>query len=351
MKRLVFVIILAAIPSIVRPVSAAERSSTRPGLVTSASEWPLRRAQILRDMQEVMGPVPTKWAGLSLEMQIVETTDLAKYTRKKITFRVEPEDRLTAWLLIPKNLTTHAPAVLCLHQTTEIGKDSPAGLGGNPDLYYAHELAERGYITLAPDYWTFGDYRRSDYDPYKHGYQSGTMKGIWNHIRSIDLLQGLKEVDPDRIGCIGHSLGGHNALFVAAFDPRIKAVVSSCGFNTFASYAASRYGNGDLRNWAQPRYMPRIASVYGNDPRKLPFDFPEVLAAIAPRHVFINAPLHDENFVIDGVKDCLTAARPVFKLLNAEDHLRAIHPDAAHAFPKEARQAAYTFFDGVLKIR
>ena len=67
-------------------------------------------------------------------------------------------------------------------------------------------------------------------------YESGTMKGIWNHIRAVDLLESLPEVDPDRIGVIGHSLGGHNALFVAAFDQRIRAVVSSCGFNAFEDY-------------------------------------------------------------------------------------------------------------------
>ena len=45
------------------------------------------------------------------------------------------------------------------------------------------------------------------------------MKGIWNHMRAVDLLQSLDEVDNDRIGCIGHSLGGHNTLYVGALRP------------------------------------------------------------------------------------------------------------------------------------
>jgi tripartite-type tricarboxylate transporter receptor subunit TctC len=44
--------------------------------------------------------------------------------------------------------------MLCLHQTTRIGKGEPAGVGGKTDLQYARELAERGYVTLAPDYPT-----------------------------------------------------------------------------------------------------------------------------------------------------------------------------------------------------
>ena len=83
------------------------------------------------------------------------------------------------------------------------------------------------------------------------------MKGIWNHMRAVDLLQSLPEVDGTRIGCIGHSLGGHNSLFVAAFDPRLKVIVTSCGFNSFA-----KYRKGDLTGWSHKGYMPRIASEF-----------------------------------------------------------------------------------------
>ena len=83
------------------------------------------------------------------------------------------------------------------------------------------------------------------------------MKGIWNHTRAVDLLQSLPEVDAERIGCIGHSLGGHNTIFVGVFDTRLKVLVSSCGFNSFFKY----YG-GDLTGWSHKGYMPRIAEVY-----------------------------------------------------------------------------------------
>src|SRR5262249_48880751 len=155
---------------------------------------------------------------------------------QKISFASEPGDRVPAWLLVPhasEDSGKKRPAVLCLHQTTPIGKDEPAGLGTNPDLAYARELAERGYVTLAPDYPNFGEYKL---DVYELGYASATMKAIWNNKRAVDLLCSLKEVDPSRVGVIGHSLGGHNAIFTALFDRRLKAVVSSCGFNAFPNY-------------------------------------------------------------------------------------------------------------------
>ncbi len=193
-----------------------------------------------------------------------------------------------------------------------------------------------------PDYPNFGDYK---FDPYSHGYASATMKAIVNHRRAIDLLQAMPEVDPERIAVIGHSLGGHNSLFLAAFDPRIKAVVTSCGFTSFFKYMG-----GDLTGWSHKGYMPRIAQVYGRNPARMPFDFTELLAYLAPRPVFINAPLGDDNFDVSGVSDCVNAALPIYRrLYKAEQNLQVVHPEGGHDFPPQVRQAAYRFLDQALK--
>jgi predicted dienelactone hydrolase len=170
------------------------------------------------------------------------------------------------------------------------------------------------------------------------------MKAIYDNTRAIDLLQSLPEVDPNRIGCIGHSLGGHNTLFTAAFDTRIKAAVTSCGFTSF-----HKYKGGNLTGWAQTRYMPYVKTKFKLSPDQMPFDFAEVIAAIAPRGVFVNAPLHDDNFDIDGVREVLNAARPIFKLLGVPDNLQAVHPNCAHDFLDDERQQAYKFLDEHLK--
>jgi len=223
-----------------------------------------------------------------------------------------------------------------LHQTTRIGKAEPAGVGGKSNLHYALDLAERGFVTLAPDYPNFGDY---SFDPYAHGYASATMKGISNHQRAVDLLQSLPEVNPDQIGVIGHSLGGHNSLFVAVFDSRIKAVVSSCGFTSFA-----KYKGGNLAGWSHGGYMPRIADVYHNSPAEMPFDFSELLGSLAPRAVFISAPVGDDNFDVSGVRDCVAAALPVYgKIYKRAQNLKVVYPPGGHDFPPQAREAAYAF--------
>jgi len=167
------------------------------------------------------------------------------------------------------------------------------------------------------------------------------MKGIVNHIRAVDLLVSLPEVGSRRISAIGHSLGGHSALFVAAFDKRIRAVLTSCGFTSMAYY----YG-GNLKGWSSDRYMPLIAGVYHNSPKELPFDFSDILLAIAPRAVFVNAPLHDSNFDVEGLKDCLMRVKSKF----TDRRLAVEHPDSGHDFPPDVRGRAYRFLDRALRV-
>ena len=152
------------------------------------------------------------------------------------------------------------------------------------------------------------------------------------------------EVDAERIGAIGHSLGGHNSLFVAAFDERVRAIVSSCGFCSFP-----RYYDGNLAGWSHAGYMPRIRDVYELNTAKMPFDFTEVLAVLAPRPFLAIAPERDANFSVAGVRECVTAARPVYELFGAADRLAASYPDCEHDFPPVERERAYAWFDRWLR--
>lgn len=313
--------------------------------VRTPADWARRVAHIRANVQQVMGPLPGALRWAPLDVSVVSEERTPHYLRRKVRFTPEPGDRVPAWILIPNELppSGRAPAMLCLHQTTRIGKDEPAGLGGLDSLHYAHELAERGYVCVVPDYPSFGEY---PYDFQRDGarYVSGSMKAIWNNQRAIDLLESLPQADPNRIGVIGHSLGGHNALFTALFDERLKAIVSSCGFTPFHDY----YG-GNVAGWTSDRYMPRICSVYHNDPDKIPFDFYEILGALAPRGVFINAPLHDSNFELSGVCRAFLRAEAVYGLYGAADRLRLVTPDAPHDFPADERAAAYAWLDSILK--
>lgn len=318
-----------------------ERGGKQP--VTTQSEWQTRRQQILAGMQQAMGPLPSFQDLPDLEAKILEETQCPGYRRLRISFVCEGHDRIPAYLLLPDaKQSQRFPAMLALHQTVPMGKDEPAGLGGSTSLHYGHELAQRGYVVLCPDYPSFGEY--AEYDFEKDDYLTGTMKGIFNHMRCVDFLVSRPEVDPDRIGVIGHSLGGHNAIFVGVFDERLKVIVSSCGWTPFHDYY-----EGNIEGWTSLRYMPTLKDNYQLDPDKVPFDFYELIAALAPRGFFSCSPLHDSNFEVAGVKKGIAEARKVYQLHSADDNLRAEYPDSQHDFENATRLASYEFIDRFLK--
>jgi dienelactone hydrolase len=317
--------------------------------VKSVRDWQKRRAEIIRGMEEVMGPLPGKDKRCPLQLKVNEEVDCGDYVRRFITYAAEPGAPVPAYLLIPKSVLDgnhKAPAVLCLHQTHSLGQKVVVGLGNSPDDEYGVELARRGYVCLAPPYPLLASYNP---DLKALGHQSGTMKAIWNNVRGLDLLESLPFVKRGQFGAIGHSLGGHNSIFTAVFDQRIKVVVSSCGFDSFVDY----YGGDPAvwkpeRGWCQTRYMPRLVQ-YDGRLSDIPFDFHELIGALAPRHVFVNAPLGDTNFKWRSVDEVAKAASQVYALYHAPQNLRVEHPDCRHLFPLELREMAYKLFDGILR--
>jgi acetyl esterase/lipase len=317
----------------------------RPQPVKTEADWAIRRRQILTGMQQAMGPLPKLERQTPLDPRETERVEDDGVVRIKLSFASADNtgDRVTAYLYLPAGLKPgeRRAAMLALHPTGAQGKDIVAGLG-RANRGYGLELAQRGYVVLAPDYPSFGEL--ADYDFAADPYVSGTMKGIVNHMRGVDLLQSRAEVAPERIGVIGHSLGGHNAMFVGVFDERLKVVVSSCGWTPFHDY----YG-GKLKGWTSDRYMPLIRDQYGLDPDRVPFDFYEVVAALAPRAFFSASPERDSNFEVAGVRRAEPKAREVYELLGAGDRLVVRHPQCEHDFPPDVRREAYEFIDKILE--
>ena len=318
--------------------------------VESIEQWNLRRDEIVRGMQSVMGKLPGQEKRCPLDVQIDEEIDRGTHLQRLISYQSEPGSRVPAYLSIPKSALAGKPAraVLCLHGTNNVvGHGTVVGLGETKNRSYALELAQRGYVTLAPNYPLLAKYQP---DLASLGWESGTLKAVWDNIRGLDLLESLSYVDAKPgFGTIGHSLGGHNSVYTAVLEPRLKAIVSSCGLDSYLDYY-----QGDEKNWypekgwCQTRYMLKLASYRGRL-ADIPFDFHELIGALAPRATLIVAPLRDSNFRHESVARIVKAARPVFQLHAAEDQLRVEYPDCEHDFPEEMRQAAYALFDKHLR--
>jgi pimeloyl-ACP methyl ester carboxylesterase len=348
LHRLVILLVSVLLSWDTAPAQSLLTYHDRP--VKTKKDWSLKRLQILDSMQAGMGKLPTRDARQTPPVQFIDSVSEKNYKRFTIKILVADSENITAYLYVPAGKPKKHPAMLALHETDPIGKQSVDGQGKNKNLAYARELAERGYVVIAPDYPSFGDSK--DYDFAADRYESATMKGIFNHIRCVDFLISRKDVDAGKIGVIGHSLGGHNAIFVGALDSRLQVVVASCGWTLFDFYnigpASEKYG-GRLGPWAQDRYMPLFRTKYNLDPQKIPFDFDQVIAAIAPRAFFSNSPMSDTNFDVKGVKKGMEEASAVYRLLGATNQLQARYPHSGHDFPEQVRFDAYQFIDTILK--
>lgn len=320
--------------------------------VKKIDEWQLKRHQILDSMQAAMGPLPSRKNLPDLKVTYRDSLITDKYVRYSVVFFAEANEDVTCYLYVPLRVapTKKLPAMLVLHGTGALGKRLVDGESPNNNRAQAKELAERGYVVIAPDYPSMGE--QEDYDFEKDRYVSGTMKAIFNHMRCVDLLETMDNVDANRIGVLGHSLGGHNSMFVGAFDKRLKVIVSSCGWTPMDYYDIEKVKNPKsltrLKPWAQERYMPLLSTNYTLNGEDFPFDFDEVIAALAPRPFFSNSPINDSNFDYKGVEVGISSASKVYSFLNASNNLQVRYPKAEHDFPTEVRKEAYAFIDKVL---
>jgi hypothetical protein len=91
----------------------------------------------------------------------VERTDMGTYVQERVEYDVEHDERVAAFVLVPKHRPKLCPGIVAHHQHAgqwDLGKSEVAGLRGDPDQAYGKELAERGYIVFAPDAVGFAPY-------------------------------------------------------------------------------------------------------------------------------------------------------------------------------------------------
>lgn len=336
----------------------ADPTTGRVQPIKTKLDWGQRRAEILDSIQLVTGPLPDSSARIPLDVRIIESVNELKYVRRRLSYQAHDGwARVEASLLIPHELSKPTPAILCLARTThpdDTNPDDTNPVTNKADTEQgqqaaqqtqpvsAHELAERGYVCLVVSPVAAGS---QDSRTQAESKVSGLMRNVWNQVRAIDLLESLPEVDRDRIGCLGHGMRAQSGLFTAAFDLRLRVVVSSSGFTGFRYYR-----QGELSDWSQPALTPRIGKSIPAEADQIPFDFPELLAAAAPRGVVLVAPRQHKQLGVRGAQEAEQAARPIYRLFDAEESLVTLYPPGGEDFPLEIRYQCYDAIDRWFKF-
>jgi dienelactone hydrolase len=318
-------------------------------LPADIGEWEQRRSLIRRVIRRTIGtPVGDFPAA---DVKVLATERLDRYQRSLIEYTVQKDERVRAFLCIPRGAPAPMPGVLVLHQTSPEGKREAVGLGLKPELAFAADLAERGYVTLAPDSITAGE-RIDEFGPFdtrghyqQHPDLSAMGRMLHDARRALDVLAEVEGVDRGRLGAIGHSLGAEVALALAAFDERVKATVASCGYATFAA-------ERNRLRWARDHwfsYMPRLRPVF--EAGRLPhWDWDEMIRLVAPRSLYQYNTRDDPIFPEAASAHAAgEAARPIWQLYGQPDNLVNALRTGGHAISEDGKRDIYDWLDRQLK--
>jgi len=346
------------------------------------------RAQVLRLLGEPPVPVP-------LDLVVRAETVFQGGRRLLIDYAASEVERISAYLLVPEpawsspppgpllppigaGLTSAQrplaasiedllpsrdrlppgapyPAILALHRETacfSLGKSESAGLSADANYHYGLELCRRGYVVLCPDLLGFEDRRPPEYaraagtapdGPLYERYLAtrllleGTSlkaKHTFDLVRGLDLLESLDIVDRERLGVIGHSLGGQEAFWLTWYDARIRAGVASCGLGTLRTLLR------DHINHNLALCLPGLLRIA---------DLEDLAADLAPCPFLLAAGEEDPLWPIDGVRQIVAKAQEAYRRASVPDLFQAILFPGGHTFPPAVREEAYRFLDRWLK--
>jgi cephalosporin-C deacetylase-like acetyl esterase len=240
-------------------------------------------------------------------------------TKRKITFPSQSGfGAIEADIFTPNNVAADAklPAVIWLH-----GYSSSLGYSWvyHYDVHPVLALAQAGYAVLAFDQSGYGSRQveaAAFYNNYPRWSQMGHM--VEDTRAAIDALSRETQIDANRIYLFGYSMGANLALHTAVLDTRVKGVVSLNGFTPLRTDTEARGGGGIARYFREHDLLPRMGAFAGKE-AQLPYDYDELIAAIAPRPVYVLSPQFDRDASPADVKLAVEQARKVYRLYNADN--------------------------------
>jgi len=323
-----------------------------------------------------------------LNPKIIETVPTDGVTRYRVRYSVTADRETEAFLLIPDGLNKPAPAVVAIHDHGGFyyfGKEKitetedPPGIltefiersyGGRT---YADELARRGFVVLVPDGFYFGSQRideaavnerfsgelrdsepeatRNDsihrFNRFANSHETLMAKTIftagatWPGIlfqgdrASVDYLLTRPEVDGDRIGCIGLSIGGFRSAHLTGLDPRIKAAVVAGWMTSYGSLLKNH-----LRSHTWMIYVPGQLQY---------LDLPDVASLNAPRPLMVINCLQDSLFTFEGMRDAEKKLAAIYDKMGARDQFLCRYYDVPHSLNIQMQDDAIDWLSRWLK--
>jgi dienelactone hydrolase len=246
--------------------------------------------------------------------------------RQLVSYEGEEGIMVKGYLIKPNNITTPVPGVVAMHSTSDTEMEYIAGIKEGPIVPFGYRLAKQGFVVFCPQCFLMHDKGELSYEQVAlrfkktHSGSKGMAKMLFDAQRAVDVLASLDEVDSNRIGATGHSLGAKEVFYLGAFDDRVKVIVSNEG------------GIGiDFSNWDDVWYL-------GKEIHDFKHQHHELLALVAAKEFLLIG-----GGFADGEKSrpYIEAVLPVYELYGKPQNISLYVHAEGHLVTPEAEQRTY----------
>ena len=315
--------------------------------------------------------------------EVVDRVDRGAYVRERVMINTTPDIRIPVYVLVPKGLRGPAPAIVALHdhggfyfwgkeKVVEVAPEN-AELVAFKRKYYAgrsvaDELAKRGYVVIAPDMLHWGErgmYLDADPDRIKRRTAGVTREDVrefnarssaheqiigrtalacgvtWSGIiamddfRVTDYLLSRPEVDKQRVGCVGLSLGAVRSVYLGALHPAVRASVPVCWMAEYQPIVRNiRYVIG---------FTKLVPGLYDD------LDWPDLAGLHWPGALLTINGLKDRLYPLTAARGAVGKIERIFAKMGAPENYRGVFFDGPHEFNREMQSVAFDWFDKQLR--
>ena len=327
-------------------------------------EWRQAARQKVFDCMLTPPPAPAK----GYKANILYEEQRNGYKARKIEIQLSRYYWVPAYVLIP-NGKGPFPAINALHdhgghlfigkekmirplacEPDEVKADADEWVSGYEGQFFGDYLAQHGYVVFSADAPMWGE-RGQKEGPQRNMYDmiAGNMMmyGIdlsaymsYDDIAGTEYLASMPEVDPQRIGCTGWSMGAYRAWMLSALSDRIKTGASVCWMVTTdeqMSFKYSRTENGGFANC-----FPGLRRW---------LDYPHIASIACPKPMlFINGS-QDKLFPVPGVEKAFRIMHDTWQSQGAGDKLETELWDMPHSCGLKSQKRVLDFFDKHLKTK
>ena len=310
--------------------------------------------------------------------EVTEQVDCGDFIRERVIINTTPNIRMAVYVLIPKGLEGPAPGVVALHdhggfyfwgkeKLVHVEPENPV-LTEYKGIYYggrslADELARRGFVVIASDLLHWGErglYLEEDPERIKQrtldvdkedvlafnarswaheelvsrtALTCGTTWSginVWDDQRVTDYFLTRPEVDPERVGCMGLSLGSVRSVYLGAIHPKVRASVPVCWMASYQGMVRNNVRNGI-------GYTKLVPGLYGD------LDWPDVAALHWPGALMTINGLQDQLYPLVAARAATEKLERIFEKAGAPGEYRGVYFDGPHEFNVEMQEKAFAW--------